>query len=151
MRQIGTILFFNHFFSLLPNMSTHNLVIGGDINCALSPLDRSTLRRTTLTKSAQSIDLFLETCGVADVWRFRSPTSRAYSFFFPVHKTYSHIDYFFLAKRILHSIVEGDNEAIVISEYENYSFLTHSPSIAHGNLILYFSQRSEIIQNEILS
>lgn len=117
MHQIGTILFFNHFFSLLPNMSTHNLIIGGDINCVLSSLDRSTLRKTPLTKSAQSINLFLEIYGIADVWRFRNPTSRAYSFFSPVHKTYSRIDCFFLNKRILHSIVECDYEAIVVSDH----------------------------------
>lgn len=118
MHQIGTILcFLIIFFSLLPNMSTHNLIIGGDINCILSSLDRSTLRKTPLTKSAQSINLFLETYGIADVWRFRNPTSRAYSFFSPVYKTYSCIDCFFLNKRILHSIVECDNEAIVVSDH----------------------------------
>ena len=63
-------MFFNHFFF----MSTHNLIIGGDINCVLSSLDRSTLGRTPLTKSAQAINLFLESYGVADVWRFRNPT-----------------------------------------------------------------------------
>ena len=110
-------MFFNHFFSLFPNMSTHNRIIGGDTNCVLSSLDRRTPGRTSLTKSAQSINLFLETYGVADVWWFPNPTSRAYSVFSPVHKTHSCIDCFFLDKRILHSIVECDYEDIVISDY----------------------------------
>lgn len=80
-----------------------------------------------LTKSAQSVILFLETYGVADVWRFRNPTSRAYSSFSPVHKTYSRIDYFFLDKRILHSIVECDYEAIVISDHEPLSMKIRIP------------------------
>lgn len=86
--------FFNTLFSNMPDMSTHSLIIGGDTNCVLSSLDRSAAGKTTLTKSAQSIKSFLETYGVADVWRFRNPTSRAYSFFSSVHKTYSRIDFF---------------------------------------------------------
>ena len=34
--------FFTNFFSHLPDMTSHHLKLGGDINCALSPLlDRS--------------------------------------------------------------------------------------------------------------
>lgn len=89
--------FFTNFFSHLPDMSSHHLILGGDINCALSPLlDRSVFRSAPLSKSAKAIQLFLKTYGIADVWRFRNPDSRAYSFYSPVHKTYSRIDYFFL-------------------------------------------------------
>lgn len=96
----------------------HHLILGGDINCALSPLlDRSISRRASLSKSAHSIQLFLRTYGVADVWRFRNPTSRAYSYFSPIHKTYSRIDYFFLDKRILHLTKECDYGAMVISDH----------------------------------
>lgn len=31
--------FFNNFFSAIPNMLTHNIIIGGDVNCVLSSLD----------------------------------------------------------------------------------------------------------------
>lgn len=51
------------------------------------------------------------------MWRFRNPTSRAYSYFYPVHKTYSRIDYFFLDKRILHLTKECDYGAMVISDH----------------------------------
>lgn len=78
--------FFTNFFSRLPDMTTHYLILGGDINCALYPLlDRSISKRASLSKSARSIQLFLRTYGVADVWRLRNPTSRAYSYFSPVH------------------------------------------------------------------
>lgn len=110
--------FFTNFFSHLPDLSSHHLILGGDINCVLSPLlDRSISKRTSLTKSAHTIQLFLKTYGVADVWRFRNPTSRAYSYFSPVHKTYSRIDYFFLDKRILHLTKECDYGAMVISDH----------------------------------
>ena len=56
-----------------------------------------------------------------------APTSRAYSFFSPVHKTYSCIDYFFLDRRILHSIVECNYEVIVISDHEPLSMKIRIP------------------------
>lgn len=38
-------LFFSNFFSKLPNMVTHHLILGGDFNCVLSStLDRSASR-----------------------------------------------------------------------------------------------------------
>ena len=99
-------------------MSSHHLIPGGDINCAPSPLlDRSISKRASLLKSAHSIQLFLKTYGVGVVWRFRNPTTRAYSYFSPVHKTYSRIDYFFLDKRILHLTKECDYGAVVISHH----------------------------------
>lgn len=111
-------MFFSNFFSRLPNMTSHHLILGGDMNCALSPvLDRSSPKKTSLSKSAKSIRLFLKSYGVADVWRFRNPTSREYSFFSPVHKTYSRIDNFFLDKRLLPLITKCDYRAIVISDH----------------------------------
>lgn len=52
-----------------------------------------------------------------DVWQFRNPTARAYSFFSPVHKSYSHIDTFLLDKRLLSSVTKCDYDAIVISDH----------------------------------
>lgn len=109
--------FFNTLFSNMPDMSTHSLIIGGDTNCVLSSLDRSAAGKTTLTKSTQ----FDQTIS-GNVWcgwcvALCNPTSRAYSFFSSVHKTYSRIDYFFIDNRILHLVRECDYGAIVISDH----------------------------------
>lgn len=110
--------FFSNLFSRLPNMTSHHLILGGDMNCTLSPvLDRSSPKRSSLSKSACTIQLFLKSYGVADVWRFRNPNSRSYSFFSPVHKTYSRIDHFFLDKSLLPFVTACDYESIVISDH----------------------------------
>ncbi|KAI4886250.1 hypothetical protein NFI96_009876, partial [Prochilodus magdalenae] len=58
-------------------MATHYLILGGDVNCVLCPgLDRSSSKKVSLSKSANVIQSFLESYGVADVWRFRNPNSR---------------------------------------------------------------------------
>lgn len=110
--------FFSNVFSRLPNMTSHHLILGGDINCILSPsLDRCSYKKASLSRSADAIHLFLKSYGIVDVWRFRNPTARAYSFFSPVHKSYSRIDTFFLDKRLLSSVSKCDYEAIVISDH----------------------------------
>ncbi len=111
-------VFFSNLFSRLPNMTSHHLILGGDTNCILSPvLDRSSPKNTSLSKSACSINLFLKSYGIADIWRFRNPTSREYSFFSPVHKTYSRIDNFFLDKRLLPLVTKCDYGTIVTSDH----------------------------------
>lgn len=110
--------FFSKFFSLLPNMNTHHLILGGDMNCALSPsMDRSSPRTTIMSKTAHAIRLFLNTNGISDTWRFRNPTTKGYSFFSPVHGTYSRIDYFFLDKKLLPLVSKCEYQAIVISDH----------------------------------
>ena len=121
--------FFSDLFSRIPDMATHYLIFGGDVNCVLCPvLDRSSSKKVSLSKSANVIQSFLESYGVADVWRFRNPNSRGYSFFSPVHRTYSRIDYFFLDQRLLPSITKCDYEAIVISDHGPLSMKIRIPN-----------------------
>lgn len=122
--------FFSKFFSRLPNMATHHLVLGGDLNCVLSPtLDRSSQKSVPVSKSARIIQCFLNTYGIADVWRFHNPTSHAYSFFSAVHKTFSRIDYFFLDKKLLPLVVNCDYKAIVISDHSPVVISLRIPNV----------------------
>ncbi len=111
-------LFFTNIFSRLPNLDMHYLILGGDMNCVMSSyLDRSSAKTAIPSKSADAIKLFLDTYGISDVWRFRNPGSKSYSFFSPVHQTYSRIDYFFLDKNLLPLISYCEYCAIVISDH----------------------------------
>uniref|UniRef100_A0A3P9H232 Reverse transcriptase domain-containing protein n=1 Tax=Oryzias latipes TaxID=8090 RepID=A0A3P9H232_ORYLA len=110
--------FFPNFFPKIPNMNTHHLIFGGDMNCVLSPsLDRSSSRPAPLTSSALQLQCFLSTNGVIDIWRFLNPTSKHYSFFSPVHRTYSRIDNIFIDKRLLSLVRKCEYQAIVISDH----------------------------------
>lgn len=110
--------FFSTFFASLPDLNTHRLIIGGDFNCVLDPkLDRSSNKTQTLTKSAKLIRSFMDTFKITDPWRFKYPTSRSYSFFSPVHHSYSRIDYFLIDCKLVPAIRRCDYEAIVISDH----------------------------------
>ena len=140
-------------------MSSHHLILGGDTNCTLSPvLDRSSSKKASLSKSARSIKVFLKSYDVADVWRFRNPTSREYSFFSPVHKSYSRIDHFFLDKRLLPLVTKCDYKTIVISDHGPLAMEIRIPNIQSiycpwrlNSLLLSEEAFTKFISSEIAS
>lgn len=97
--------FISSFLGTLPNLDTHQLILGGDFNLVLNPvLDRSSDRPQALTKSAKVINTFLDRFKIADPWRFMYPNNRKYSFFSPVHHTFTRIDYFLIDCKFLPSM-----------------------------------------------
>ena len=80
--------FLERFFSLLPDLDSHSLVLGGDLNCWLNPeLDRSSPRPAVVSKSAKCIQSFLSEYGLSDVWRFLHPKDKEFSYFSNIHHT----------------------------------------------------------------
>ena len=110
--------FFSDLFSLLPDMNSHNLILGGDLNTVLCPgLDRSRTTPGTLSKSAETIKAFLQAYGVIDVWRYKHPGSRQYSFFSAAHQSYCRLDYLLMDRRLLPFLKSSECESIVISDH----------------------------------
>lgn len=110
--------FFEKMFSLIPNMDTHFLLVGGDLNLVLEVnLDRSSKTSQNPSRSAGVVKNFMNQCGLSDVWRFKFPQTRAYSFFSNVHHTYSRIDYFLLDNRLLPKVKAISYNSIVISDH----------------------------------
>lgn len=93
--NVDDVQFFNRFFSELPDLNSHSLILGGNFNCYLDVvLDRFSPKTTTLSKSTSYIKAFLDDFSLSDPWWFLYPTGREYSFFSHVHHTYTQIDYF---------------------------------------------------------
>lgn len=89
--------FINKLISLLPDLNSHLLIFGGDINCVMDPsLDRSNPKSLSNSKMAQALSTFMDQVGSVDPLRFLFPHSKVYSYFSQVHHSYSRIDYFFL-------------------------------------------------------
>lgn len=118
MLPIGTIqIFFSTFFIKIPDLSSHYLVFGGDFNCWLGPLDRSSNKPGRQSNSSKIINTFLKEFSVIDAGRFLNPTRREYTFFSPVHHTYTRIDYFLLDSRLTSQIRSCSHSVIVISDH----------------------------------
>lgn len=107
--------FIKSFLTNLPNLSTHKLILGGDFNCVLHPtMDRSSKTPYNITKSAMFINTFLETYKFSDPWHFLYPNLKQFSFFSPVHRSYSRIDYFLIDEKLLTSVIDCKYESIII-------------------------------------
>lgn len=65
--NIDDVQFFQNFFSQLPDLNSHSLVLGGDFNCFMdASLDRSSTKPACLNKSATYIKSFLQDFSVTD-------------------------------------------------------------------------------------
>ena len=122
--NIEDVGFFVRSFSLFPDLDSHYLILGTDLNrCLDQVLDRSSTRPGVVNRSVTYIKSFLAECGISDVWRDSNPLRREYSFFSHVHHTYSRIDYLLMDKRLMpqvrscvyHSIVISDHAPVVMS------------------------------------
>ena len=110
--------FVSKIISLLPDLNTYELILGGDFNCVLdTKLDRSSPKPAHTSLTAKTIQAFLEDFAISDAWRFSFPTSHQYSFFSHVHHSYSRIDYFFIDQKLLSKIKSCSYESITISDH----------------------------------
>ena len=80
-------------------------------------LDRSSKKPVCNSNSSNVIKAFMGEYGISDPWTFLYPTSKTFSFFFPVHHTFSHIDFFLLDKKLLPQLRAVSYYAIVISDH----------------------------------
>lgn len=110
--------FFTSLLNTIPDLDTHQLIMAGDFNLVLCPaLDRSSNKPAPLSKSARIIHSFMNIYKVVDPWRFFFPNQRKYSFFSPVHHSYSRIDFFLIDSRLISTVKYCDYEAVVLSDH----------------------------------
>uniref|UniRef100_A0A8C4SC52 Reverse transcriptase domain-containing protein n=1 Tax=Erpetoichthys calabaricus TaxID=27687 RepID=A0A8C4SC52_ERPCA len=110
--------FMQNLFASIPNVNTHKIIMAGDFNCVLNPLlDRTPVTGGTTSNTAKIITQFLNDHNLSDPWRFLNPNSRTYSFYSPVHYSYSRIDYFFIDNNFLPTIKSCKYDTIVISDH----------------------------------
>lgn len=56
--------FINKLVSLLPDLNSHSMIFGGDINCVMDPsLDRSNPKSLSRSKMAQALSTFMDQVG----------------------------------------------------------------------------------------
>uniref|UniRef100_A0A8C5HQA3 Reverse transcriptase domain-containing protein n=1 Tax=Gouania willdenowi TaxID=441366 RepID=A0A8C5HQA3_GOUWI len=111
--------FFHRIFSELSDLSADSsLIIGGDFNLALNTsLDRSSkCSNTKPSRSAKVLMDYMEDLGIGDVWRLNNPTKKEYTFFSPVHKSFSRIDFFLSNNSIVHKM-SSKIHPIIISDH----------------------------------
>lgn len=91
--------FVSRLVSDLPDMNSHRLILGGDLNSVMDlTLDRSSSKQASPSKMAYALGTFMKEMGCVDPWRFLFTGNREFLFFSHVHQSYSRIAYFLLTK-----------------------------------------------------
>lgn len=120
--------FFLNFFNTISNVSNCPVIIGGDFNTTINPtLDKSNKITTNRTwQSSDTIKQFMSDLGLGDGWRLQHPSSREYSFYSPVHHSYSRIDLFLTSNSIISQISDSKIHPIIISDHAPVTFRWNS-------------------------
>ncbi|KAF7650781.1 hypothetical protein LDENG_00120640 [Lucifuga dentata] len=117
--------FFHTLFSQISNFTANSItIIGGDFNTVLNPsIDRSnTPVNVRLSHSAKTINEYMDDFGLVDSWRIRNRLTREYTFFSPVHQSFSRIDFFLTSNSIIpktntkiHPIILSDHAPVTLT------------------------------------
>ena len=117
--------FFHNFFSSLSSLSHCPVIIGGDFNTTIDPSIDKTYNPANKRpwQSTAVINQFMCDFGLGDGWRLQHPFKKQYSFYSPVHKSYSRIDFFLISNSIIKNILESHIHPILISDHAPVSIL----------------------------
>lgn len=111
--------FFSNIFAKLPDLNSHLLILGGDFNCTLQPaLDKSNPKQSrSASKSSSLLMSLMQSYKLYDPWRHTNPSTRQFSFFSPVHRSYTRIDFFLIDYRTLSFVTDSRYHSITISDH----------------------------------
>lgn len=111
--------FFSSLIGKLPDPNSHLLILGGDFNCILQPaLDKSNPKQNkNVSKSGALLMSFMQSYKLYDPWRHTNPSARQFSFFSPVHLSYTRIDFFLIDYRTMSFVADSRYHSITISDH----------------------------------
>ena len=95
-----------------------HVVLMGDFNFCMCPsLDSTSHAQGNNGEHLKILKKQMIQNQMVDVWRIFNPKTRDYTFFSPVHGTYSRIDYILVDHRLLERVVEASCEIITLSDH----------------------------------
>ncbi len=81
----------------------NNLILGGDMNCALNNNDRLNNNRGNTDVSRDALHNLIKSLKLSDSWYVCNDTVQ-YTYFDPKYKSRSRIDYIFISEQIVHKV-----------------------------------------------
>lgn len=111
------IAFFGQVLTKLTRFREGEVVLVGDLNFCLDPGLDSTSRAQGSSKASMVAIGRLFNCRLVDAWRLQHAKDRNYTFFSPVHGTYSRLDHIFVDHSLLDQVEETRIEIISLSDH----------------------------------
>ena len=101
--------FYFNLFSRLDNLDASRLIISGDLNVALGPLDYHGSRLThSNVNSCKALLSLMEEFNLIDVWRNEHPTLRAYTRHQKTPPALSRLDYILISSNLANNVNDSD-------------------------------------------
>uniref|UniRef100_A0A8C5E1K9 exodeoxyribonuclease III n=1 Tax=Gouania willdenowi TaxID=441366 RepID=A0A8C5E1K9_GOUWI len=111
----------------LADMDCPNIIIGGDFNCALSPMMDRLPPHATASKNAKAVLNINREFDLVDIWRHYNPLSKQYTFHSQPHLSASRIDYKFVSRCLLGLVEHADIGLIALSDHAPVVMAMHPP------------------------
>lgn len=114
--------FLTRTLNKLRDFAVGMIIMGGDLNCVLNPLidasnGKSALPQTTI----RSVQKKLDAMHLVDSWRLTHPSEKNYTYYSPLHKKHTRIDYIFLTQRDLSFIRDCTIGTTLLSDHSPVS------------------------------
>lgn len=122
--------FFRDITSALLTFQEGILILGGDLNVPLNPIQDTSTGTSSLPYAAlKAIKSQLQLLLLHDSWRFLNPNGRDYTFFSAPHNKYSRIDYMFITQNDLTILQHASIDPIFLSDHHPISMTIAFPEI----------------------
>lgn len=127
--NIRQVPFFRTITDLLTNFQEGTLVLGGDFNAPLSPIQDTSTGTSSLPYTAlKTIKSQLRCLLLHDTWRTKNPDGKDYTFYSIPHNRYSRIDYLFLSQTDLPLLHQTSIDPMFISDHHPISLTLKFPA-----------------------
>lgn len=141
----------------LMEFKTGEVVLAGDFNFCLNPvLDSTSRAQGTSGVQLKKIGRKLHQCHIMDVWRVQHAKVNDYTFFSPVHRTYSRLDYIMADHSLLDLVEETRIGITTLSDHAPISMRIRLPgphrqpfSWKLNESLLKDDNTAELVQKEI--
>lgn len=135
--------FFRSVTNSLTTFQEGTLILGGDFNVPLNPIQDTSSGASTLPYTAlREIKSLLKKLLLHDTWRTMNPDVKDYTFYSTPHNRYSRLDYIFLTQNDLPQIHHTSIEPMTISDHHPISLSLRLPRLTNMEARSLFTYRS---------
>lgn len=109
--NIDDLLFFRNFYNAISNLSDSIVIMGCDFNYFLDAFLDKHHSQTGMCRNSGLFNL-MQSYNLVDIWRLLHPTTKDFSYFSAVDKSY----FFLIDSKLLHSVIDCTYHNILISD-----------------------------------
>lgn len=110
--------YFKNLLEKLRDFKKGHTILMGDMNFCMDPgLDSLTRAQGTNNVQLKEVKQKLYVSQLVDIWRIQHPKKQNFTFYSPVHGSYSRIDFIFVEHRDIDKVIDSKIEISSLSDH----------------------------------